>query len=63
MTLTPEAPLVLVGGGKMGCAMLGGWLAQGVPADAIHVIDPSPPPDLSATIADHAVPWEGGVGR
>ncbi|MDJ0893690.1 MAG: pyrroline-5-carboxylate reductase [Alphaproteobacteria bacterium] len=33
-------PLVLVGGGKMGGAMLAGWLARGVAADAVVVVEP-----------------------
>ena len=34
--------LVLLGCGKMGSAMLEGWLAQGVPAGSVWVIDPHP---------------------
>jgi pyrroline-5-carboxylate reductase len=34
--------LVLLGCGKMGSALLAGWLAAGVPAGAVHVIDPAP---------------------
>ena len=34
--------LVLLGCGKMGSALLEGWLAQGVDAAAVHVIDPKP---------------------
>ena len=34
--------LVLLGCGKMGSAMLQGWLAQGVSPGAVHVIDPKP---------------------
>jgi pyrroline-5-carboxylate reductase len=33
--------LVLLGCGKMGSAMLAGWLERGVPADKVWVIDPS----------------------
>ncbi len=35
--------LVLLGCGKMGGAMLQGWLAQGLPASAVHVVDPNAP--------------------
>ncbi len=35
-------PLVLVGCGKMGGALLRGWLARGVPAKDVFVIDPNP---------------------
>jgi pyrroline-5-carboxylate reductase len=34
-------PLLLVGGGKMGGALLDGWLARGVPADRVHVVEPA----------------------
>jgi pyrroline-5-carboxylate reductase len=36
-------PLLLVGGGKMGEALLAGWLAQGVPSDAVLVVEPAAP--------------------
>jgi pyrroline-5-carboxylate reductase len=40
-------PVALVGAGKMGGAMLEGWLALGLePAQAL-VIDPAPPPEIS----------------
>ena len=34
--------LVLLGCGKMGSAMLAGWLADGLSPSAVHVIDPAP---------------------
>lgn len=34
--------LVLLGCGKMGSAMLAGWLAEGLPPAAVFVIDPHP---------------------
>jgi pyrroline-5-carboxylate reductase len=34
--------LVLLGCGKMGSAMLAGWLEHGVPPGAVHVIEPNP---------------------
>lgn len=34
--------LVLLGCGKMGSAMLEGWLARGLPASSVWVIDPEP---------------------
>ncbi|WP_323008290.1 pyrroline-5-carboxylate reductase [Paracoccus sp. (in: a-proteobacteria)] len=39
--------LVLIGCGRMGGALLQGWLKQGLAADAVHVIDPTPRADLS----------------
>ena len=34
--------IVLLGCGKMGGAMLSGWLARGLDPAAVHVIDPNP---------------------
>ncbi len=41
--------LVLLGCGKMGSAMLEGWLKQGVPANAIWVMEPRPSDWLRGT--------------
>ncbi|OJY33402.1 MAG: pyrroline-5-carboxylate reductase [Rhodobacterales bacterium 65-51] len=41
--------LVLLGCGKMGSAMLEGWLAQGVPSGSVHVIEPYPSDWLKST--------------
>ena len=39
--LDPARPLILVGGGKMGEALLAGWLGQGVAPEAVLVVEPS----------------------
>jgi pyrroline-5-carboxylate reductase len=39
--------LVLLGCGKMGSAMLAGWLARGLPASSVWVMDPHPSDWLS----------------
>ncbi|TQS73405.1 pyrroline-5-carboxylate reductase [Rhodobacteraceae bacterium] len=44
-----ERGLVLLGCGKMGSAMLSGWLNGGLSADAVHVIDPNPSAWLKST--------------
>ena len=41
--------IVLLGCGKMGSAMLRGWLAQGLPAGAVWVVDPAPSGWLKST--------------
>ena len=41
--------LVLLGCGKMGGALLKGWLSGGLPAEAVHVIEPNPSDWLRAT--------------
>ncbi|WFE73876.1 pyrroline-5-carboxylate reductase [Roseinatronobacter sp. S2] len=41
--------MVLMGCGKMGSALLAGWLAQGVPATSVHVVEPHPSDWLRAS--------------
>jgi pyrroline-5-carboxylate reductase len=43
--------IVLAGAGKMGGAMLSGWLAQGIDAQRIAVIDPQPSDEVRAVAA------------
>jgi len=43
--------IVLAGAGKMGGAMLTGWLAQGVEAGQLAVIDPAPSSEIAALAA------------
>ncbi|MCV2865508.1 pyrroline-5-carboxylate reductase [Defluviimonas sp. WL0075] len=42
METVRDRGLVLLGCGKMGSAMLAGWLKGGLPADGVWVIDPNP---------------------
>ena len=37
-----SGPLLLVGCGKMGGALLRGWLSRGVPGSQVFVVDPAP---------------------
>ncbi len=53
--ITAERPLVLVGAGKMGGALLTGWLAGGLPAAAFRVVDPGPPRDSEALLAEQGI--------
>lgn len=50
-SLNPATPLVLVGAGKMGGALLSGWLASGLDPKAVVAIDPAPPADTAAMLA------------
>jgi pyrroline-5-carboxylate reductase len=45
---TFKGPLLLVGAGKMGQAMLDGWLARGLSAKKIVIIDPQPAKAIKA---------------
>ena len=57
--MTSDRPLLLVGGGKMGGAMVQGWLARGTPAQRIHVVDPNP--DNRQPLADRGVNAVAGI--
>jgi len=46
-----KGPIVLAGAGKMGGAMLSGWLAQGLDARHLSVIEPHPSDEMSALAA------------
>ena len=46
-----SGPIVLAGAGKMGGAMLSGWLAQGLDASHVGVIEPHPSDDIRALAA------------
>lgn len=45
-------PVVLIGAGNMGGAMLAGWLKSGVPGSAVIVVDPGPSSAMLATIKE-----------
>src|SRR5690349_16522014 len=49
--ISPRSPLVLVGAGKMGGALLKGWLDGGLDPQAVIAIDPAPPADAQALLA------------
>src|SRR5262249_53428200 len=40
--------IVLVGAGKMGAAMLDGWIGLGLDAARVAVLEPQPSPDIAA---------------
>ena len=50
-TIDPASPLALVGAGKMGGALLSGWLERGLDPQAVVVIDPAPPEDSAAMLS------------
>ncbi|WP_201400510.1 pyrroline-5-carboxylate reductase [Kaistia sp. 32K] len=56
--LTPSSPIVLIGAGKMGGALLTGWLASGLDPKAVLVVDPNPPAETLTLLAGHGVRHE-----
>src|SRR5215211_4527775 len=47
--------LALVGAGKMGGAMLEGWLAVGLDPAAVAVIEPAPSPEIEALCRNRGI--------
>jgi pyrroline-5-carboxylate reductase len=54
MTQWPRS-LALVGAGKMGGAMLKGWLDGGLAASRIVLVDPAPSPEIAALAKTHDI--------
>lgn len=55
LDFSPIRPLVLVGAGKMGTALLQGWLDQGLNPRAVVVIDPAPSEESAAILAESGI--------
>lgn len=55
MGIKLDGPLLLVGAGNMGFALLSGWIAQGLPPDQVIVQDPAPPEAARKFLADHGI--------
>lgn len=67
LSFSPIRPLVLVGAGKMGGALLQGWLEQGLNPKAVVVVDPSLSEESAGMLADAGIEAlnepPGGVAR
>jgi pyrroline-5-carboxylate reductase len=55
MSLPLQGRLVLLGAGKMGGAMLAGWLDRCLPAAQVVALDPGPPPEVARMLAERGV--------
>ena len=55
MELTLGGTVLLAGAGKMGTALVQGWLARGLPASAIIIQEPSPSAETAAVVATHGL--------
>jgi pyrroline-5-carboxylate reductase len=55
MTLALKGTLVLVGAGKMGSAMLEGWLNAGADPSKIVALDPFPSEDVKSLLSRHGI--------
>ena len=55
MSQGQDGPIFLVGAGRMGGALLKGWLARGIAPSRIFVQEPFPPPDTAALISSSGI--------
>jgi pyrroline-5-carboxylate reductase len=55
MPFKPDGPVVLAGAGKMGAALLSGWIARGLPAGNIIVQEPQLAGEAADLAARHAI--------
>ncbi len=55
MIFSKERPFLLVGAGKMGGAMLSGWIADGVDPASIVVSDPKPSPEMESFLSGKGI--------
>jgi pyrroline-5-carboxylate reductase len=55
MSISVSGPILLVGAGKMGAAMLSGWLQHGVDPAAIAIQDPNLSSDAAALVRTHGL--------
>jgi len=63
MSINLKGRIILVGCGKMGGAMLEGWLKAGVPAAKIVGLDPKPPQEMADLIAGHKIALNPAIGE
>lgn len=58
MAFTFNGPLLLVGAGKMGGALIEGLIARGLDPKRVRVQDPSPPSEVAALLAKYGIAAE-----
>lgn len=56
-----SGPILLIGAGNMGGALLTGWLKNGVPGSSVIVVDPSPSEPMRKMIADAGASHVSGL--
>ncbi len=59
MTISLRGPLLLVGAGKMGGAMLAGWLDQGLDPTSVFIQDPQPAEEIASLARDAGIVMDG----
>ena len=62
MSFSFDGPLLLVGAGKMGGALLEGLIAKGLDPARVMIQDPAPPADVAASLAKHGLKAVASLG-
>lgn len=55
MSIALHGPLLLAGAGKMGGALLTGWLDRGLDPGKVVIQDPGPPPEIARLLAKYGI--------
>lgn len=55
MNFSKDRPFLLVGAGKMGGAMLSGWMAEGIDPSAVVVCDPKPSAEMEGFLKEQGI--------
>lgn len=63
MSISLDGPLVLAGAGKMGSAMLAGWLARGLDPKSVVIQEPSLQGEASELAAKHGIRAAATIDR
>ena len=63
MAFSFDGPLLLVGAGKMGGALLEGLVARGLDPRRVRVQDPNPPAEIATLLARHGIAAEPAIER
>jgi pyrroline-5-carboxylate reductase len=63
MSFAFDGPLLLVGAGKMGGALLEGLIAKGLDPCRVRVQDPKPPAEVAELLARHGITAEASIAQ
>lgn len=63
MSLDGIGPLLLIGAGKMGGALLQGWLDGGLPSERVTLLDPAPGGEITAMVDGNGLRLNPDLGK
>lgn len=62
MSFSLDGSLVMAGAGKMGGALISGWLARGLDPATLIIQDPAPPPEVRTLLTRHGIRHASSIG-